>query len=295
MALYQELLKRRNPVGLDNAADGGMDMLLQQVGAGSRAPAGKKPSTLSNDHLPETDDSIQDAMMERLMQQHHTESRSPPAKAGMGMGKPIKKPDAATAAPKPAAAAASKFSGAAAAAGGGGLMEMLQGMMRGGRPADISSPVAEEEEQAAAAGATCAGGSCLAEDRPAPRGAKPAARGKDGGWVGGGAARMKKGSAGGGAGVYDAVCQQQFGEHAVFDGVDGCACSDGYDLVDGECVPARGPARAAARGSLAAPAADDASPELAKVCVCVRAREHAILSSVCARAPRARARERCVA
>jgi hypothetical protein len=105
---------------------------------------------------------------------------------------------------------------------------MLQGMMRGQRPKDAAK--AEEAEVESER-----------EDRPPP----PAQRGRGGARGGKEAPRMK--GAGGGGGQFDAACQQQFGEFAVFDGVDSCECMEGYRLVDGACAPAG--AAAAARGA----------------------------------------------
>lgn len=274
MALYQDLLKRRNPVVSEDAEDDSSDMLLQQVSS-ARSSTGMKPSTLPNDSPSEVDDSFQNMMMDRLMQQQQSDSRMPAANKP-AMGKPIKKTEAAST-PKPAAAAASKSAGAAMGGGGGGLMEMLQGMMRGGRPADVVALPEVEEDGGAG---TCAGGSCLAQDgAEAVQGVKSAGRGRDplkprpAAAAAPAAARMKRGGGGAGASVYDAVCEQQFGARAVFDGVDGCTCAEGYELVDGQCAPAQPPA-AAGRGRSAAATAgrmlagsDSDSVELVKVCV----------------------------
>ena len=247
MELYQELLKRRNPAGSEAATDGGMEMLLQQLAGGAQAPTGMKPKSLANDYAAESDHGFESMSMQRLQQPESSASSTPKQPA---MGKPMKKSDTAAAVPKAAAASAT------VGGGGGGLMEMLQGMMRGGRPADV--PHVEEE----AADGTCAGGSCLAEDRPPPRGGKAtAARGKDPATAAA-VPRMKKPAAPAAAAatqVYDALCQQQFGEFAVYDGADGCACIDGYALTEDGCAPVsqqRGGVARLGGGGAAGPSAE---------------------------------------
>jgi hypothetical protein len=44
--------------------------------------------------------------------------------------------------------------------------------------------------------------------------------------------------------AYHAKCKSMFGEHAVFNGVDSCACEDGYEESNGSCVPVGKPAAA---------------------------------------------------